>query len=39
MTASELWDQAGFHEQDLQKLATEAKEAYKDGLRKVLYNF
>jgi hypothetical protein len=39
MTAAEMWDQAGFHEQDLQKRAVEAKEAYKDALRKVLYNF
>ncbi len=39
MTASELWDQAGFHEEDLGKRAAEAKEAYKDALRKVLYNF
>ena len=39
MTASELWDQAGFREQDAQKAAVEAKEAYKDALRKVLYNF
>ena len=35
----ELWDQAGFREQDAQKRAVEAKEAYKDALRKVLYNF
>jgi|HubBroStandDraft_5_1064220.scaffolds.fasta_scaffold1928781_2 hypothetical protein len=39
MTAAELWDQAGFREQDAQKRAVEAKEAYKDALRKVLYNF
>jgi hypothetical protein len=39
MTAAELGDQAGFREQDTKKLAVEAREAYKDGLRKVLYNF
>jgi hypothetical protein len=39
MTAAELWDQACFREQDMQKRAQEAKEAYKDALRKVLYNF
>ena len=39
MIASELWDQACFREQDAQKLAIEAKEAYKDALRRVLYNF
>jgi hypothetical protein len=38
-TAMEMWDRACFAEQDAQKKASEAKEAYKDGLRKLNYGF
>jgi hypothetical protein len=38
MTAMEKWDDAHFNEQDAQKKATEAREAYKDGLREVNYS-
>jgi hypothetical protein len=37
MTAMEKWDAAHFAEQDGQQKATEAREAYKDSLRKVNY--
>jgi hypothetical protein len=37
MTAMEHWDAAGFKEQDAQKKAIAAKEAYKEGLRQ--YNY
>jgi len=37
MIAMERWDAANFKEQDAQTAATEAREAYKDGLRKVNY--
>jgi hypothetical protein len=37
MTEMEQWDAAHFAEQDAQKKATEAREAYKDSLRKVNY--
>jgi len=33
----EQWDAAHFAEQDAQKKGTEAREGYKDGLRKVNY--
>jgi hypothetical protein len=36
-TAMEHWDAAHFKEQDAQTKATEAREAYKDGLRKINY--
>jgi len=36
-TAMEKWDAACFAEQDAQKKAKEAKEAYKDALRKLHY--
>jgi hypothetical protein len=37
ITAMEKWDAAHFKEQDGQTKATEAREAYKDGLRGVDY--
>ena len=37
MIAMEQWDAAGFKEQDAQKKAVAAKEAYKDALR--LFNY
>lgn len=37
MTEMEKWDAAHFVEQDAQQRATEAREAYKDSLRKVNY--
>ncbi len=37
MTQMERWDAAHFAEQDAQQKATEAREAYKDSLRKVNY--
>ncbi len=37
MTAMEHWDAAGFKEQDAQKKAIAAKEAYKDALR--MFNY
>jgi len=37
MTAMEKWDDAHFKEDDAQKKATEARDAYKDGLRAVNY--
>jgi hypothetical protein len=38
-TAMEHWDAACFKEQDAQKKAQEAKQAYKDVLRKINYGF
>jgi hypothetical protein len=38
MVAMEHWDAAHFSEQDAQSKATDAREAYKDGLRGVNYN-
>jgi hypothetical protein len=38
MTAMEKWDEAHFAEQDAQRKAAEAREAYKDGLRSVNYS-
>ena len=37
MIAMEHWDAAHFKEQDAHQKATEAREAYKDGLRRVNY--
>lgn len=37
MTAMEKWDDAHFTEQDAQKAAAEARDAYKDALRTVNY--
>jgi hypothetical protein len=37
MTAMEKWDAAHFREQDAQTKATEAREAYLDGLRRANY--
>jgi hypothetical protein len=37
MTATEKWDAAHFREEDAHTKATEAREAYKDGLRGVNY--
>jgi hypothetical protein len=37
MTAMEKWDDAHFKEQDAHSKATEARDAYKDGLRSVNY--
>ena len=37
MIAMELWDDAHFKEQDAQNKATEAREAYKDELRRLNY--
>jgi hypothetical protein len=39
MTAMEKWDAAHFTENDAQTKATEAREAYKDALRRVNYGF
>jgi hypothetical protein len=36
-TAMERWDDAHFKEDDAQKKATKARDAYKDGLREVNY--
>ena len=38
MTAMEHWDAAHFREHDAHTKATEAREAYKDGLRAVNYS-
>jgi hypothetical protein len=38
MTAMEKWDDAHFAEQDAQRKAAEAREAYKNGLRSVNYS-
>ncbi|HKN24685.1 MAG TPA: hypothetical protein VJX72_07550 [Candidatus Acidoferrum sp.] len=37
MVAMEKWDDTHFREQDAQRKASEAREAYKDGLRDVNY--
>ena len=37
--AMERWDQAGFAEQDAQEKAKQARDEYKDALRKVNYGF
>jgi hypothetical protein len=37
MIAMEQWDAAHFKEHDAHQKATEAREAYKDGLRRVNY--
>ena len=37
MTAMEKWDAAHFKEQDAQTKAQEARDAYKDALRKANY--
>jgi hypothetical protein len=37
--AWERWDEAGFAEQDLQNKAKEARDAYKDALRKANLGF
>ncbi len=37
MIAMEKWDDAHFKEHDAHEKATEAREAYKDGLRAVNY--
>jgi len=37
MTAMEKWDDAHFKEQDAHSKATEARDAYKDGLHSVNY--
>jgi len=38
IVAWERWEQAGFKAQDAQDQATVAKEAYKDGLRRLDYD-
>ena len=38
-TAMERWDEARFREQDAQTNAAAARDAYKDGLRRVNYGF
>jgi hypothetical protein len=38
MVAMEKWDDAHFQEQDAQKKAKQARDAYKDGLRAVNYS-
>jgi hypothetical protein len=38
-TAMEHWDQAEFTEQDTQSEAKKARDAYKNGLRKLNYGF
>jgi len=35
----EVWDQAGFKEEDARDKAKEAREAYVNALREKLYNF
>jgi len=35
----EVWDQAGFKEEDAREKAKAARQAYVDGLRGKLYNF
>jgi hypothetical protein len=39
MTAMEQWDAADFTVQDAAKKAKEARDLYKDGLRKIDYGF
>jgi hypothetical protein len=38
MVAMEKWDDAHFQEQDAQRKAKQARDAYKDGLRAVNYS-
>ena len=38
-TAMERWDDARFREQDAHNKATAARDAYKDGLRRINYGF
>lgn len=38
-TAMERWDEAHFRELDAQSKAETARDAYKDGLRRVNYGF
>jgi hypothetical protein len=35
----EVWDQAGFREEEARDKAKAARQAYVDGLREKLYNF
>ncbi len=35
----EVWDQAGFKEENAREKAKAARQAYVDGLRQKLYNF
>ena len=37
--AVEIWDQAGFREEEARESVKGAREEYRDALRKVLYNF
>jgi hypothetical protein len=37
MVAMEKWDDAHFQEQDAQKKAKDARDSYKDGLRRANY--
>lgn len=39
MVAVEVWEQAGFKEQEAREEAKAAKEAYQEALRQVLFNF
>ena len=39
MLAMEKWDEARFNEQDAEARVSEAREAYKDALRKANYDF
>jgi len=39
MTAMEKWDDAHFREEDAHKAAVEARDVYKDGLRKLNEGF
>ncbi len=38
MTAMEHWDDAHFKEQDAQTAASKARDAYKNGLRAMIYS-
>lgn len=37
--AVDIWEHAGFSEEEARTLAKEAKKAYEDALRKVNFNF
>ena len=39
MVAMEHWDAAGFKEQDAQEKAKQARDDYKDALRRINYGF
>ncbi len=39
MVAVEVWEQARFKEEDARAKANQARETYRDALRRVLYNF